>query len=197
MANLALTMERFSVAEPMKKHRFLIQFQNLPGTANDTEGLSIACHSCTVPKLSISDQTLHRFNDRVYVPGKGEFETVEFEFYEYINVVDQGAGTRSAGDLLWNWLTQVYNPSTGASGKKKDVKTNILIVQFDGEGNVVRTWNLYYAWPTTVDFDGLDSTSEEVQNVKVTVRYDWASMNETAMTATSGATGGANEATFA
>lgn len=174
---LQLTMESFSVAEPMKKNRFLVQFQASGGLGDSGEGLSIACHSSTVPQLTVNEQELHRFNDRVYTPGKGEFQTVEFEFYEYIKMDTENKG--SAGSILWDWLKRVYDPSTGVSGTKKEISNNVLIVQFDGSGQVVRTWNLYYAWPTSVEFDNLDSTADEVQNVKVTLRYDWASMNDT------------------
>lgn len=191
--SLALTMESFSAVEPMRKNRFLVQFQTggSGGLNEGGEGLSIACHSCTVPKLTITDKELHRFNDRVYVPGKGEFDSVEFEFYEYINMQtgSTGEGTKSAGDILWGWLNKVYNPATGVAGYKSGIKNNALIAQFDGAGNVVRTWNLYYAWPTTVEFDNLDSTSDDVQNVKVSLRYDWAALNETGITYTPTTTG--------
>lgn len=183
---LSLTMESFSVAEPMKKNRFLVQFQG-KGGVNTPNPLTIACHSCSVPQLTITEKELHRFNDRVYVPGKGEFGTVDLEFYEYLKVVNESVDNKenidSAGQVLWNWQKKVYDPSTGVAGYKKDISDNVLIAQFDGGGNVIRTWNLYYAWPTVVDFDSLDSTSDEIQNVKVTLRYDWASMGDQAVPA--------------
>lgn len=176
---ISLTMENFSYAEPMKKNRFLVQFQGKGGLETaDTNGLTIACHACGTPKLTISQQELHRFNDRVYVPGKGEFNEIDFEFYEFVKTTNSG-NALSAGDSLWKWQNKVYNPSTGVVGYKEDISTGVLIVQFDGAGNVVRTWNLYHAWPTGVEFDGLDSKADDIQNVKVTLRYDWASQNNT------------------
>lgn len=178
---IALTMEEFSLVEPMKKNRFLVQFAGglWAGASADTTPLSLACHACTPPKLSLSVQELHRFNDRVYVPGKGEYETVDFEFYEFIGVKStDGTYSRSAGDILWGWLQKGYNPATGEVELKRNITSTALIVQFDGRGNVLRTWTLYHAWPIDVEFDNLDSTSDEVQSVKVTLRFDWAAMNE-------------------
>lgn len=177
---ITLTMENFSYAEPMKKNRFLVQFQQITGITDISEGLTLACHACGTPKLTISQQELHRFNDRVYVPGKGEFNEIDFEFYEYISTPKGSNSKASAGNLLWDWQKKVYDPATGISGYKQDITTGVLIVQFDGEGNVVRTWNLYHAWPTGVEFDGLDSKSDDIQNVKVTLRYDWASQTNSA-----------------
>ena len=71
-----------------------------------------------------------------------------------------------------------FNPTTGEVELKRNITSTALIVQFDGRGNVLRTWTLYHAWPIDVEFDNLDSTSDEVQSVKVTLRFDWAAMNE-------------------
>lgn len=178
---ISLTMENFSYAEPMRKNRFLVQFNAAGGLAGTSpESLTLACHSSTIPQLTVESKELHRFNDRVYFPGKGSFNDVSISFYEYINNSDKSSNNKSAGDILWDWSKKVYNPSTGTAGYKRDLSTGVLIAQFDGEGNIIRSWNLYHAWPTTVEFDELDSTSDgEAQNVKVTLRYDWAAMVET------------------
>lgn len=177
MATISLTMENFSYAEPMKKNRFLVQFQAESALGDSVNGLTIACHSSTIPNLTIEEQELHRFNDRVYIPSKGAFNTVDIGFYEYIKTTNSIPGDgKNAGDILWDWQKKVYNPSTGVSGYKQDITSNLIIIQFDGAGNVVRTWNLYHAWPTVVNFDELNSESGEIQNVTVTLRYDWAEM---------------------
>lgn len=174
---ISLTMSNFSKFEAMRKNKYAVQFDEIPGSSSTggsfKEGLTVACHTATSPQMTISETEIHRINDRSYLPTKAEFQTIEIGFYEYIQ--DSGAATNpSAGNVLWNWQKEVYDPTTGVMNSKKSISANMLIIQFDGAGNVVRTWNLYGAWPTTVKFDDFDASSADVQSVTATFRYDWA-----------------------
>jgi hypothetical protein len=123
--------------------------------------------------MTIAETDIHRINDRAYLPTKAEFQTIEIGFYEFIQD-DEASSENSAGEVLWSWQKEIYNPATGQMKPKKTISSNMLIIQFDGNGEVVRTWNLYGAWPTTVKFDDFDAASADVQSVTATFRYDWA-----------------------
>lgn len=169
---ISLTMSNFSKFEAMRKNKYAVQFDAIPGSTS-AEGLTVACHTATSPQMTISETEIHRINDRSYLPTKAEFQSIEIGFYEYIK--DDAAATNpSAGSVLWQWQKKVYDPTTGVMNSKKDISANMLIIQFDGAGTVVRTWNLYGAWPTTVKFDDFDASSADVQSVTATFRYDWA-----------------------
>ena len=187
-----LTMDNFSTYEPMQSNWFAVQFDDLSNIGtNGADSLSIACHTCSVPKLTTIANEFHRINDIIYTPGKSSWSEISLEFYEYMkssttdnSTVTEGTNTggtstnSSAGLILKDWQKLVHNPLTGVQGSKKAISKNMAIVQFDGAGNKIRSWNVYHAWPTDVDFDGMNSKSGDGMNVKVTLRYDYAVMSE-------------------
>ena len=178
----SLTMNSLSFYEPMRKRWFIVQFDSTLGT-DDGSALTIACKSCDVPKLTTSDQVLDRINDKVYVPGKSEYDTISMSFYEFIqDDIKSGSGdgnpNQSAGAILYAWQQQIHNVKSGVQGAKKNIAKNLAIVQIDGNGNAVRVWNVYKAWPTTVEFANLDSADDGIQEVNVTFRFDWAEQKD-------------------
>ena len=44
----------------------------------------------------------------------------------------------------------------------------------DEEGNELESWTLKHAWIKSVDFSDLDYSSDEMSEVTVNFRYDWA-----------------------
>lgn len=172
-----LTMNDLSFYEPMRKNWFILQFEAKEGF-NNGEALTIACKSCDVPKLSTEENVIDRLNDKVYTPAKSSYDSISASFYEYIQDKDSpdgGGNTNpSAGSVLYDWQQKVHNVRTGKQGSKKAITLNAAIVQIDGEGNAVRVWNVYKCWPTSVEFSNLDSTDGGLQDVSVTLRFDWA-----------------------
>lgn len=178
----SLTMNSLSFYEPMRKRWFIVQFDSTLGN-DDGSALTIACKSCDIPKLTTSDQVLDRINDKVYVPGKSEYDTISMSFYEFIqDEIKSGGGdgnsNQSAGAILYAWQQQIHNVKSGVQGAKKNIAKNLAIVQIDGNGNAVRVWNVYKAWPTTVEFANLDSADDGIQEVNVTFRFDWAEQKD-------------------
>ena len=175
----SLTMNDLSFYEPMRKRWFIVQFDNSLGN-KDGEALTIACKSCDVPKLTTSENEIDRLNDKIYTPGKSTYDSISLSFYEYIQDATNATGNqnKSAGAILYAWQQQVQNVKSGVQGAKKNIAKNMAIVQIDGNGNAVRVWNVYKAWPTTVEFANLDSTSDEIQEVNVTLRFDWAEQKD-------------------
>lgn len=175
----SLTMNSLSFYEPMRKNWFIVQFDSL--LANN-EALTIACKTCDIPQLTTSENVIDRLNDKVYTPGKSEYGAISIAFNEYIKDIskDEGEGNtnKSAGEILYAWQQNVHNVKSGVQGAKKQIAHNVAIVQIDGSGNAVRVWNVYKAWPTTVQFDNLDSADGGLQSVTATFRFDWAEQKD-------------------
>ena len=180
---VSLTMDSLSFYEPMRKNWFIVQFDAGLGETGDGQALTIACKSCDMPQLTTTENVIDRLNDKVYTPAKSEYNTINMSFYEYIqDDVSNGGGSgnsnKSAGAILYAWQQQVHNVKSGVQGAKKNIAKNVAIVQSDGNGNAVRVWNLYRAWPTGVEFASLDSTDGGFQEVTLTLRYDWAEQKD-------------------
>ena len=46
-----------------------------------------------------------------------------------------------------------------------------------GANDIVESWTLNNAQITSVNFDSLDYTSDEILNVQIGLKYDWAELN--------------------
>ena len=187
---VSLTMNSLSFYEPMRKNWFIVQFDS--GLSDDGEALTIACKSCDIPSLTTTENVIDRLNDKVYTPAKSEYGTINIVFNEYISEnkgesssnSNDGNYNKSAGAILYAWQQKVHNVKSGVQGAKKQIAHNIAIVQIDGAGNAVRVWNVYKAWPTQVQFDGLDSSDGTMQTCTATFRFDWAEQKDAQLTIT-------------
>jgi hypothetical protein len=168
---LFLSSSQSSVLEPIRKNRWIMQFTRVPGNLNDNgpTKLAFTAHSASQPKLTTSEQTTNRLNERFYTAGRPEWNPITVEFYDYIDGVD------SAGHILWEWATSIYNPVTGQMFFKSQYTTSATLALLDPAGGVIRVWNLFYCFPTEVNWgDGLSADSDDINSVSVNFRYDYA-----------------------
>lgn len=169
---LKLTDARNSILEPFKKNRFVFQFGSIPNQVagiNAVEDLGFVCTSVTVPGLQFGEIEMSRLNDKFYAAGKLQFEELNAEFYDYV------AGQHSAGQILYDWASSMYNVATGQSAYKSEYSTTATIAQLDPKGGIARLWNIFYIWPKSVKFgESLSSEEDAVCKVSATFRFDYA-----------------------
>ena len=60
-------------------------------------------------------------------------------------------------------------------GYKVEYAANAALAQLDPRGNIVRTWNIFYIWPMSVEFGGgLSYESDSPLDVTCNFVYDYA-----------------------
>jgi len=168
---LFLSSSQSSVLEPIRKNRWIMQFTRVPGnlSGNGPQKLAFTAHTASQPTLTTSEQTTNRLNERFYTAGRHEWNAITVEFYDYID------GVNSAGHILWEWATSVYNPVTGQMFFKSQYSTSATLALLDPAGGVIRVWNLFYCFPIEVNWgDGLSADSDDINSVSVNFRYDYA-----------------------
>lgn len=169
--SLVLSSSQSSTLEPVRKNRFIYQFEEVPGnTGNDaSKSLAFACHTSGIPKFTTEATETSRLHEKFHVANKPSWETLSASFYDYLNA------DKSAGQILYNWQTIIYNPVTGQMGYKTEYSTTSTLAQLDPHGAIFRMWNIFYIWPTSVTYgDSLDANADDVMNVEVEFRYDFA-----------------------
>ena len=171
--SLVLSDSRSPIMEPVKKNRWLMQFNFSQTTklieADALEDLSFVAVSAVAPAISFAANEYARLNERFYTAGKPQWSELPMTFYDFINA------EKSAAASLYKWMTAIYDPLTGAMKYKKDFYATGTLAQLDPGGSPVRIWNLYYMWPISVNFgDGLEASSEDVSLISATFRYDFA-----------------------
>lgn len=168
-----------AASEPRRAHRFLL---NLPLMEGYQQYLA---KTVTKPSFTIGE-TEHKFlGNTYYYPGAVTWETVSATL---VNAVDPDGNAilyralYKSGYFDPNDQASMLNGDQGAAGgpgtpNKASALASmgaVLIREIDGFGVEIGTWKLNNPWLTNVKFGDLDYSSEELLNLELTFRYDWA-----------------------
>ncbi len=126
------------------------------------------------PNLDIEEVQLDYLNAKDWIPGKGTWNTIDVTYYD---VALSGAITSTDGSQsnLFTWLRSVYdfgNPDELKMGSsRRDYAATGILILYDGCGNPLEQWTLQNMWPKAIEFGELDMNSNDICEIKVTLRY--------------------------
>lgn len=167
---ITLSSAKSSTIEPVKKNRWIFQFTAVPGNTGEAgNSLAFAAHTAAIPNLTFAPVQKNRLNETFWTAGKPTWSDISCGFYDYIE------GVNSAGQILYNWSQLIYNPITGQQFFKKQYSTSATLAQLDPAGAIIRIWNMFYIWPTTVAFgDAVSYDDDTINEVICGFKYDYA-----------------------
>ena len=136
------------------------------------------------------DIEVHRFNDRVYYPGKPSLEEVTITFDNLL--------ADEAGPALFDWFRTIYDPLTGkgrraskgsvaapslgalpalpgAASQRKipNYKQLISIVNLAPDGKEMARTNLIQAYPKSWKTAEFNYSNNDFHTIEVSFRYDY------------------------
>ena len=177
-----------AASEPKRQHRFLLDLPNLgvQGGAGYTQYLA---KTVTTPSYTLG-VTEHKFlGNTFHYPGAVTWDEVTAQI---VNSV-----APNGDEILYQALYSAgyYDPEdqesyflVGGVGEGGDRnmpgtpnKVNSLaalgqvkIIELNGQGDKIDQWTLNNAFITNVKFGDLDYSGEDLLNIDITFRYDWA-----------------------
>tara|TARA_R100000664_G_scaffold1625_4_gene4187 strand:+ start:6996 stop:7571 length:576 start_codon:yes stop_codon:yes gene_type:complete len=170
-----------ALSEPKRKHRFILRFPELITPDGDFAYAEYLAKSVTKPSYTVST-TDHKFlGNTYYYPGAVTWNECTATI---VNSVSP-----DGNELLYQALQQmgylkpdiqedVFLQNLPASTPNKQASLAALgQVQFDelsGEGGTLGTWKLQNAFITNVTFGDLDYAGEDLLDIVIQMRYDWA-----------------------
>lgn len=174
-----------ALSEPKRKHRFILRLPDLIVPSDSSvAGQSFAeylAKSVTKPSYTVGT-TEHKFlGNTYYYPGAVTWNDVTATIVN--SVAPDG------NELLYQALQQmgylkpdiqedVFLQNLPASTPNKQAALAALgQVQFEelsGEGGTLGTWKLQNAFITNVTFGDLDYAGEDLLDITIQMRYDWA-----------------------
>ena len=117
--------------------------------------------------LTIEETEINFLHGKMFIPGKGTWETITVTYYDVGNATDL--------QPLWNWIVSVYdftNPTTlYQSSRRSGYGATGTLRLYDGCGTTMETWTLQGMWPQAVNFGELDYSSSEEIVIELTLRY--------------------------
>ena len=185
--SLKISDSRSFKLEPMRKNRFLFQFSSVPGNGDDlSDGLAFVAKSASLPVISFEKTQTKRIHEGFNTAGMVSWNDLNVVFNDFIR--NSSSSDVSAGDAMYNWASMVYNPLTGQMGYKTQYATSASEAQFDPAGNIIRAWNIFGIFPTSIDFGGTLSYDDAgATEIACTYAYDLAIKVEDSKTASESA----------
>ena len=165
--------------DPKRAFRFLVQLNSMEN------GATWYAKAVTKPQIEIKESNHKFLNHTFYYPGSTEWNTVQVTL---VDPVSPDAAANTAAILL----SSGYNPpknvnDTTTISKEAAVKAlgGCIIKQIDSVGDTMEKWTLENAWLQKIEYGDLSYDSDDLTEVKLTIRYDWATL-ETANASNTG-----------
>jgi hypothetical protein len=161
--------------EPKRQFRFLVQM-SLNG-----QDLTFLAKSAGRPNYSISENPHQFFNHTFYYPGRVTWETVDITLVDPVQP--------NGAQLLYEYLGRIgvqvpvsFDAAVGTTITKDsatsgvgDIKIQEIATLPDNNTSIVEgEWKLINAFFTSVNFGDHSYDSEDMVEISLTVRYDWA-----------------------
>lgn len=184
--------ENTELKDPKRQFRFKVEFTGISAP----QGGSLLWYAKTVNKPSFSVATSeHQYlNHTFYYPGTVTWDPIS------ITLVDPRDPDMSAtlSDIV---NLSGYNPpsnpnSLGTMSKAKAAGAlgAVYISQIDGDGNEIEKWTLWNAFITTVKYGDMAYGNDDLVEMTLEIRYDWARLQTPG--GPSRATAGDGQSTF-
>lgn len=162
--------------DSVRAYQWEVHFQGLPALGDNQGGKSLTLAAKQVTNLghSVEDIEVHRFNDKVYYPGKANTEEVKITFDNLYQP--------QMADLLYKWFQGTYNPVDGkggvtrsADGTATRLKGTAVVLQLDGQGKVVGGTKLYGIYPKAWKLAEFNYSEQNTfHTIEMSFRYDFA-----------------------
>ena len=163
--------------DPKRAFRFTVFFTNIDG------GIIWYAKSVTKPKISFGEAEHNFLNHKFYYPGRAEWDPVTLTLVDPVtpdaagNLLSLIADTGYALPAGVASLVAGRGLSSPSKQSSVDALGEIIFNQIDQEGNPIETWTLNNAWIKDLAFGEMDYSSDDLIELTMTLRYDWASFS--------------------
>ena len=146
--------------EPKKQHQFIMAIDGIP---------AYLIKSAAKPSIANGEIALDHINVQRYVKGKSVWSTLAISLYDPI--------VPSAAQAVMEWIRLHHESATGRDGYSSFYKKEIKLRQLSPLGEIIEEWILHGTYITDANFGSLDWSTEDIVNIELTLRYDWAFLN--------------------
>jgi len=171
-----------ALSEPRRQHRFLLTLPNLVSEDGEYSYQQYLAKTVTKPSYSVTE-TPHKFlGNTYYYPGTVEWQTIDATIVNAVNP----DGNKILYDALIQsgylkpdvqedvFFNTAQAPGTVNKADSVGALGNVVIEELSGQGGLIGTWVLKNAFLTKATFGNLDYAGDDMLNIEMTMRYDWA-----------------------
>jgi hypothetical protein len=159
--------------DPKRKFRFRVEFGGIQGGATGGQTLWYA-KTATKPSFQINSAEHKYLNHTFYYPGSVTWQEVT------VTMVDPTdpdmAATLSAIVQAGGYSPPANSTDFTTMSKSSAAKAlgTVIVTQMDAAGNDLEQWTLWNAFITEVKYGDLEYGADDLTELSVTLKYDWA-----------------------
>jgi hypothetical protein len=83
----------------------------------------------------------------------------------------------SGAQAVMEWVRLHHESATGRDGYSSFYKKTLKLHQLSPLGEIIEEWQLNGAFITSAGFGTFDWSSDAVQEIELTIQFDWAFLN--------------------
>jgi hypothetical protein len=160
--------------EPKRKFKFILAFGDIPAWV---------VKSAARPNVTVSEGAKHQFLSHEFkFPGRVTWNDIDVTLVDPIDPIMSlplfEIIEKAGYQLPSNWTNDNEGWKQSLSKRKfsTDNLGDIAVKVIDSDGKDVEIWRLHNAWVKSIDYSDVDYSSEELMEIKVSLSYDWASI---------------------
>ena len=146
--------------EPLRKNRWLLRF---PSDLGIQEWW---CKSAARPHIQQEGKSIEFLNTETYVVGRYKWATIQVTLRDPIGP--------SASQAVMEWVRLHSESVTGRQGYAAGYKRDVELEMLDPTGVVVSKWILKNVMIDSVDFGQLDYSQDDLAEITMVLRMDYA-----------------------
>lgn len=149
--------------EPIRQDRWILELDavGIPAYVVKTAGR---------PKVTSEETEISFVNNTAYFKGKTKWDTIDITLLNPISP--------SSAKKVYEWLLLCHQQKEGIDGYKSEYAKNLKLKLLSPLNTTIESWTLHKAWPNNIDFGSLDMSSGEPVETTMTLRYDYATLDE-------------------
>lgn len=159
--------------DPKRQYRWIMNIASIP---------AYVLKKVNKPSFVV-EETEHKFlSHTYYYPGRVTWNTIELVLADPLDPDIANTVANIISNSGYNPPNALTDDSRGTMSKKDAVEAlgdRIEIQQLDADGNAVETWVLINPWIKDVKFGELDYEGDDLVEVTLELRYDWAELQTT------------------
>ena len=169
--------EKSNIIEPKRKYRFQLQITAFNGGGDGATDIVWWAKSVTIPSYTISHVT-HKFLDNQYhFPGHVQWNEISVKMVDPVSP----DAVFLTHDILFKSgyaVPENHGGSYETMSKKKAAigagMSGVIITQLDAQGLRLEQWTLVNPFLTGVEFGELVYEGDDLREIDMKMRYDWA-----------------------
>jgi hypothetical protein len=145
-------------SEPIFESTFLIYFTKLPAITP----LYVA--SGALPSMQWEEQTSSYFITQRKFASRFKLDDTDLKIKDFVDVNSAAA--------CYAWFLSVGDWIKGQLNPPKQYKSDAIYMLTNGQEIPINTWHLQGCWPTACKFGNLDTTSNNIVSIDMTISID-------------------------